>query len=96
MKPTAPYQVIHNKQAQRFEAQVGSAMAVCEYRLHDGVATIHHTEVPDALNGQGVAGALVAAALSWARDSNFRVHPTCSYVAAYIQRHPDQADLLAG
>ena len=33
-------------------------------------------------------------ALAWARQEGLRVRPTCSYVAAYMQRHPETQDLL--
>ena len=56
---------------------------------------LHHTEVPAALQGQGVAAALVQAALAWARAEGLRVRPVCSYVAAYMKRHPETQDLLA-
>ena len=59
------------------------------------VLMLHHTEVPEALAGQGVAAALVQAALAWARAEGLKVRPTCSYVAAYMRRHPETQDLLA-
>jgi predicted GNAT family acetyltransferase len=47
------------------------------------------------LQGQGLAAALVAQALDWARQQGLRVRPTCSYVASYMRRHPETQDLLA-
>ncbi len=91
--------VVHNTGARRFEVERNGALAVCEYRLSEGggtrVLTLHHTEVPDALQGQGIAAELVAAALHWARGGGLKVNPTCSYVSAYMRRHPETADLLA-
>lgn len=55
---------------------------------------VHHTEVPPALRGHGLAGELVQAVLDWARAQGLRVRPTCSYVAAYMQRHAETQDLL--
>ncbi|MEO5733434.1 MAG: GNAT family N-acetyltransferase [Rubrivivax sp.] len=98
--------IIHNRNAQRFEVAPTSApnpdqtpraaptAAVCDYVLKDGVATFHHTQVPAALQGRGIAGELVSSALTWARNEGIKVRPTCSYVAAYIRRHPEHADLL--
>jgi predicted GNAT family acetyltransferase len=37
---------------------------------------------------------LVAEALRWARTQGLRVQPRCSYVAAYMRRHPETQDLL--
>lgn len=90
-----PITVTHNPAASRFEAQVQGHLALCEYRLRDGVVTFTHTEVPAALEGQGIAGALVAAALAWCRAQGFKAQPLCSYVAQYMKRHPETLDLMA-
>ncbi len=86
--------VIHNPGAQRFETQPAGHLAVCSYRLDGRVLVLDHTVVPAALQGQGVAARLVVAALDWARAQGFSVRPSCSYVAAYMQRHPATQDLL--
>ena len=85
----------HNAAATRFEASPGGHLALCSYRRMGDVLVLHHTEVPEALAGQGVAAALVQAALAWARAEGLKVRPTCSYVAAYMRRHPETQDLLA-
>lgn len=87
-------EVVHNPAAQRFEAQVGGRLAVCSYHESGGVLNLTHTEVPAAAQGRGVAGALVKATLDWARAEGKRVRPLCSYVAAYMRRHPETQDLL--
>ena len=86
--------VVHLPQAQRFEAAFGGETAICEYRRQGPLLTLFHTEVPPRLQGQGIASELVAAALAWARAEGLRVRPSCSYVAAYMQRHPETQDLL--
>lgn len=86
--------IVHNPAAQRFEAGQGADLAECSYLLRGDVLVLHHTEVPPALQGLGLAGLLVQAALAWARDNGLRVQPTCSYVAAYMKRHPETQDLL--
>jgi uncharacterized protein len=75
-------------------AAPGAALALCSYRQEGDTLVLHHTEVPPALQGQGIAAALVAAALAWARAQGLRVRPSCSYVAAYMRRHPETLDLL--
>lgn len=95
-----PAQITHNPAQYRFEArlpqQTGLAdeLAVCEYRQRGQLLVLHHTEVPAALQGQGLAAELVAAALDWARAQGMQVRPSCSYVAQYMHRHPDTLDLL--
>ena len=88
-------QVTHNAAAQRFEAVIDGRLAECSYHRQCGTLVLHHTEVPRALQGQGVAAALVQAALDWARAEGLRVRPVCSYVAAYMRRHPETLDLVA-
>ncbi len=94
MAPSTPIEVLHNRDASRFEAQVNGRLARCDYRLNDGVMLLTHTEVPAALEGRGIAAALVRAALQHARASGLRVRPMCSYVAVYLRRHLEYQDLI--
>jgi len=59
----------------------------------DGKRVAEHTLVPPELGGRGIAGQLVDALISDARDGNFKVVPECSYVAAAFGKHPEWADL---
>jgi uncharacterized protein len=72
----------------------GELVGLIDYRLHDGVITLVHTEVLPAFNGQGHASTLARSALDDARERGLRVVPSCPYVAAYIDKHPDYADLV--
>jgi hypothetical protein len=85
----------HDEKLGRFLAQVHGHLCVCDYRLREGVMTISHTEVAPELEGQGIAAALVRAALAHARDHGLKVRPLCSYVQAYMRRHPEVQSLLA-
>ena len=51
--------------------------------------------MPEALSGRGIAGEIVKFGLDHAREKKLTVVPQCSYVAAYIKRHPEYQDLLA-
>lgn len=95
MTTTPALDVRHNEPAQRFEALVDGELARCDYRRHGAVLRMVHTEVPRALEGRGIAAALVKAAFAHARDKNLRIEPACSYVASYMRRHPETHDLLA-
>jgi predicted GNAT family acetyltransferase len=86
--------VRHNAAASAFEAAVDGGTAACVYRLGQGVMHIVHTEVPPRAEGRGIAATLVHAALMYARRQGLRVRPSCSYVRAYMRRHPDTLDLL--
>jgi predicted GNAT family acetyltransferase len=87
--------IVHNEGAQRFEAHLDGGFARCDYRRVGNVMQLHHTEVPVALEGRGIAGQLVHAALEHAKAKGLRVAPYCSYVRSYLRRHPEYQPLLA-
>ena len=93
--PDAESSVVHNAAAKRFEITSGGAMAVAEYRDEGGRRAFHHTFVPPALRGRGLAEKLVRFALSDARARNLPVVPACSYVATFIERNPEFHPLVA-
>jgi predicted GNAT family acetyltransferase len=84
----------HDPAARRFSARLDGHEAELDYALRGGRMVIEHTGVPEAIGGRGVAAALVKAALEHARAQGWRVVPACSYSAAYVQRHPEYADLV--
>lgn len=88
-------EVLHNAPASRFEAHIDGELCVADYRLQQGVMVMPHTAVAPRLQGRGIAAALVRQALDWARSQGLKVVPRCSYVAAYMRRHPDTRDLMA-
>jgi predicted GNAT family acetyltransferase len=85
--------VDHHPEKHRFEVAVDGHTGHLAYSLHDRVMTIVHTEVDPALEGRGLAGALVRAALDHARAHGLRVDPTCPYAASYMQRHPESMSI---
>lgn len=90
-----PLAIQHDRAAHRFEVSVDGTSCVLEYELADGVMTISHTGVPSQVGGRGIASALMAAAMTTARAEQWKVVPACSYAATWVQRHPDNVDLLA-
>lgn len=90
-----PDTVRDNAERHRFELEVDGGTAFATYRRADGVLTVMHTEVPHALNGRGIGSTLVRGLLDIARAEGLKVRPLCSFVAAYMDRHPKYADLRA-
>jgi predicted GNAT family acetyltransferase len=62
---------------------------------HPGAIKVDHTGVPTALEGKGIALALVARAVSDARALGLKIIPACSYVRAQALRHPEWADVVS-
>lgn len=86
----------HNKEAMRFEIDLGDARAIAAYTLAGQTMIFTDTEVPEAYQGQGIAGRLVGFALDYARAEGYHVQALCSYVVAYIERHPEYRSLTRG
>lgn len=86
--------VLNNPDRKRFEAKVNGHLAVAEYILSTTRIIFTHTEVPSALEGQGVGAALARAGLDYARANNLRVMPLCPFIAAYMENNPEYGDLL--
>lgn len=85
----------HDPAQRRFSTEVDGHEAELIYGLQATRMVIEHTGVPEAIGGRGIAAALVKAALDHARGAGWKVVPACTYSAAYVQRHPEYADLLA-
>lgn len=86
----------HEPEARRFVADIDGAAAYITYREVDGrILDLNHTFVPPALRGGGIASQLTAHALRFARAEGCRVVPSCPFVAAYVERHPEYRTLLA-
>ena len=88
-------QVRDNPAASRFEMASGGAVAFVEYRRAGDRIALLHTEVPEALSGQGVGSKLVRGTLDAVRAEGLKVVPRCEFVAAYVERHPEYRDMVA-
>ncbi|GAA3398586.1 GNAT family N-acetyltransferase [Streptomyces roseoviridis] len=78
----------------RYEILVaGERAGLTAYRDRGEQRVFFHTEVDDAYAGQGLASVLVREALTDVRASGKRVVPVCPYVAAFLKKHDEFADL---
>lgn len=90
-----PVDVRDNAEAGRYEAKVDGDLAMAVYLRRGDMIIFTHTEVPEALEGQGIAGQIVRFALDDVRARGLKVVARCPYVAGFIRRHPEYQDLLA-
>ncbi|MCE4539293.1 N-acetyltransferase [Pelomonas sp. P7] len=84
----------HEPERQRFTLPT-TPVSVLDYHVGGGRVTFTHTGVPEACQGQGLAARLVEAGLQWASAQGLKIVPACSYVHAYIQRHPEWQPFVA-
>lgn len=83
-----------NAERHRYELPVGGEVAVVAYNLSDRNLMITETLVPVALEGQGIASRLARHVLADARDRGLLILPVCPFFSAYLQKHPEHADVV--
>lgn len=86
--------VRNDRTASRFVLDVDGATAVAVYRRDGDHIIFTHTQVPEALAGQGIGGRLIRAALDSAREDGLTIVPQCSFVRHFIDTHPEYQDLV--
>jgi predicted GNAT family acetyltransferase len=85
-----------NPDLSRFELRVdGELVGWAEYRPAGDSVIVAHSEIDERRKGEGLGSALVRGTLDRIRASGKTVIPTCTFTAAYIQRHPEYIDLVA-
>ena len=87
--------VIHNEETKRFELVIDGLPALLTYRRFPERIVFDHTEVPERLEGKGLAAKLAGVALEYARANRLRVVPLCPYISSFIRKHTEYHDLLA-
>lgn len=87
--------VTHNTAARQFEAETPHGKAMLRYVQRGDVLDLAHTAVPAAEEGAGIGSALARAALEHARTKGQKVVPSCPFVRAFINKHPEFSDLVA-
>jgi predicted GNAT family acetyltransferase len=88
-------EITDNPARSRFEMVVDGEIAFVEYGHDGGHLVLKHTEVPRTLAGRGIGSILVRSVLEDIRHRGLTIVPECEFVAAFIQRHPEFADLVA-
>ena len=87
--------VTDNATKQRYELDVDGHIAYVEYHLSPGKIDFVHTIVPKELGGRGIGSILAKGALEAARARGLKVIATCPFIAGYIGKNQNYADLLA-
>lgn len=87
--------ISHDTTAKKFFLVEDGKEAHLMYREIAGkVWDLYHTFVPPEFRGKGVASLLAEAALNEAKKEGKKIIPNCSYVQAYLKRHPEYNDMV--
>ncbi len=86
--------IIVNEEAGQFELNLEQGLAFIDYELDGNTMSILHTEVPEELEGQGIASHLAKFALDFARENQLKVKNQCRFVQVFLRRNPEYQDLI--
>ncbi|MBD0328684.1 MAG: N-acetyltransferase [Thermoleophilia bacterium] len=85
-----------NPARERYELRLGErVVGSLDYRTEPGALLLVHAEIEPASRGHGLGSRLVAGALDDVRARGLTVVPRCSFVASFVARNPEYADLVA-
>ena len=95
MTGTPTVTVSEHPEAERFEAHAdGELVGFIQYIPSPGKIIAAHTEVFPEHEGKGIGSQLVEEMVAQLRADGRQLQPRCSYVAAWLQRHPDETDVV--
>jgi uncharacterized protein len=84
-------QVTDNQAESRFELDTDGHVAVLMYRRNGKRLVLIHTDVPAELEGRGIGGQLVVAAIDRAAREGLTIVPLCPFARSWLERHADEA-----
>lgn len=100
-------QIVENAAQDRFELWMdGELVGIIGYAIEGGdcmpgkagagcVVALMHTVVMEEYWHRGLAAMLVRHTLDTARERGWSVRPVCTYVQAFLTKHPEYAPLTA-
>ena len=87
--------VTHRPESLRYEITFdGRPAGFTTYSDYRRVRTFLHTEIDAQYEGMGLGSVLVAEALADVREHSMTIVPRCPFVQAYVDHHPEVADLV--
>ena len=90
---TMPHTLQHDPERKQYYFDLDPERAHIDYIRAGNRIYLTHTEVPPALEGQGIGSALVKQTLEAVEKGGWQLIPQCPFVKAYVQRHPEWARL---
>jgi predicted GNAT family acetyltransferase len=87
--------LIQNKEEEQFEMHINDSIALIAYQESGDNYMLIHTEVPEALEGKGVASILVLKTFNLIEAEGRKMIPMCAFVKSYLKRHPEWQRLVA-
>jgi hypothetical protein len=87
--------LVNNEAAHSFELIIEGQRSFVDYKIKGNRIYLIHTEVPQELQGQGIAGLLVEKVFNYIEEHQLKVVPLCAYVQVFLKRHQEWERILA-
>ena len=89
-------QFTNDESTRQYELRLdGKVAALAQYELHGGTVRFIHTEVLPEHEGKGLGSKLARQALDDVRARGLQAQLVCPFMAGYVKKHPEYADLVA-
>jgi predicted GNAT family acetyltransferase len=88
--------VVERPEQNRFELTLDGGTAVVAYQRDGNRLVLIHTEVPEALSGQGVGSRLAKEVFELIRASGRKAVLRCPFLQAWAAKHPEYDDIVDG
>jgi predicted GNAT family acetyltransferase len=98
LPPRPSILVTDAEERHRYEARLvedGPLAALISYERSPTWMALLHTEVQEGFEGLGIGTQLVARVIDDARERGLAVVPRCPFVRRWLERHPEQQDVLS-
>ena len=89
MEHTIEFKLDDNNRGSFFINRDDNQIAELDFDLKDNVLNAFHTGVRKELEGQGIAAKLFDKLVEYARENNYKIIPSCSYILVKFRRRPD-------
>lgn len=83
------------REEKRFVVNIDGKEVYLEFEMKEDKMDLDHTYTHPDLRGRGIAAQVVRAALEYAKENNYKVIPTCSYVRSFISKNDEYKELMA-
>jgi uncharacterized protein len=88
-------QITDNQARSRLELDTDGHVAELMYHRNGRRLAIIHTDVPVELEGRGIGGRLVMAAIDRAAREGLTIVPLCPFARSWLERHAEEAAKVA-
>lgn len=90
MEHTIEFKIDDNNRGSFFIEKNGTQVAELDFDVKDNVLNAYHTGVRKELEGQGIAAKLFDKLIEYAREKDYKIIPSCSYISSKFRRRPDE------